>query len=141
VAAAQRPIELIQARSLIATLSRAGFLVDEAGRLLFYNEPAERLLGIRFEDAGEMPPDDWGSRFRPREPGGRELEVEELPLTIALRDGLPGHAWMEITGADGEDHQIAVSAIPIRGHGGQHGAFAIFWPTPTEYSHGCADPG
>ena len=124
----QRPIELIQGRSLIASLTTAAFLVDEAGTLLFYNEAAGELLGMPFEEAGEMPPDDWGSRFRPREPGGRELTVEELPLTIALRDGEPGHARMEITGADGRDHQIAVSAIPIRGRGGQHGAFAIFWP-------------
>jgi PAS domain-containing protein len=127
VAAAQRPIELIQARSLIASLSTAAFLVDEVGNLLFYNEAAEELLGMPFEEAGEMAPDEWGSRFTPREPGGRELAVEELPLTIALRQGLPGHARMEITGADGEDHQIAVSAIPIRGQSGQNGAFAIFW--------------
>jgi PAS domain-containing protein len=128
MAAAQRPLELIQARSLISSLSTAAFLVDEAGTLLFYNEAAGQLLGIQFDDAGEMPPEDWGSRFHPREPGGRELAVEELPLTVALRDGEPGHARMEITGAGGEDHQIAVSAIPIRGQSGQHGAFAIFWP-------------
>jgi PAS domain-containing protein len=128
MAAAQRPIELIQARSLIASLSTAAFLVDEGGTLLFYNVAAGELLGMRFEAAGEMPPEDWGSRFRPREPGGRELTVEELPLTIALRDGEPGHARMEITGADGDDRRIAVSAIPIRGQSGQHGAFAIFWP-------------
>lgn len=124
----QRPIELIQARSLIASLSTAAFLVDEDGTLLFYNDPAGELLGISFGEAGEMPADEWGSRFRPRQPGGRELAVEELPLTIALRDGEPGHAPMEITGADGEEHRIAVSAIPIRGQAGQHGAFAIFWP-------------
>lgn len=128
MAAAQRPIELIQARSLIASLSTAAFLVDEAGTLLFYNGAAGELLGIHFDQAGELPADDWGSRFRPRVPGGRDLTVEELPLTIALRDGEPGHAHMEITGADGDDRRIAVSAIPIRGQSGQHGAFAIFWP-------------
>lgn len=128
MAAAQRPIELIQARSLIASLSTAAFLVDQAGKLLFYNEPAEGLLGLPFEDAGEMAPEEWGSRFAPREPGGKEIAVEDLPLTIALREGNPGHARMEITGADGEEHQIAVSAIPIRGREGQRGAFAIFWP-------------
>jgi PAS domain-containing protein len=127
MAAAQRPIELIQARNLIASLDTAAFLVDEAGNLLFYNEGAEELLGLRFAEAGEMPPEEWGSRFRPRRPGGRELPVEELPLTIALRDGQPGHAPMEITGADGNDRRIEVSAIPIRGHAGQRGAFAIFW--------------
>jgi PAS domain-containing protein len=123
---------LIQARSLISSLSTAAFLVDEAGTLLFFNEAAGELLGMPFDEAGEMPPDDWGSRFRPRVPGGRELRVEELPLTIALREGNPGHARMEITADDGKDHQIAVSAIPIRGRSGQHGAFAIFWPLPTE---------
>jgi PAS domain-containing protein len=132
VAVTQRPIELIQARSLIATLSTAAFLVDEEGTLLFYNDAAAQLLGMPFEEAGEMGPDDWGSRFRPREPGGRELAVEELPLTVALREGQPGHARMEITAADGEDYRIAVSAIPIRGRAGQRGAFAIFWPAPTE---------
>ena len=75
-----------------------------------------------------MAPEEWGGRFRPRRPGGAELTVEELPLTIALREGQPGHARMEITGADGQDRQIAVSAIPIRGQSGQPGAFAIFWP-------------
>jgi PAS domain-containing protein len=132
MAARQRPIELIQARSLIASLSTAAFLVDEAGTLLFYNAAAEELLGMRFQEAGEMAPDEWGTRFRPREPGGRELEVEELPLTVALREGLAGHTQMEITAADGEDRQIAVSAIPILGQSGQHGAFAIFWQAPTE---------
>jgi len=126
--AAQRPIELIQARSLIASLSTAAFLVDEDGNLLFYNAAAEELLGLRFDEAGEMAPDQWGSRFSPRQPGGAPLAVEDLPLTVALRHGLPGHARMEITAADGAEHQIAVSAIPIRGQSGQHGAFAIFWP-------------
>jgi PAS domain-containing protein len=131
VAVNQRPIELIQARSLIASLSTAAFLVDEAGTLLYYNDAAAKLLGVPFEEAGEMRPGEWGSRFRPRIPGGRELAVDELPLTIALREGNPGHARMEITAADGNDHQIAVSAIPIRGQAGQHGAFAIFWPAGT----------
>jgi PAS domain-containing protein len=128
----QKPIELIQARSLIARLSTAAFLVDEEGTLLFYNEAAERLLGRRFEDAGPMAPDEWGTQFRPRVPGGRELEVEELPLTIALRQGRPGHARMEITAADDKDHQIAVSAMPIQAAGSQRGAFAIFWPVESD---------
>ena len=40
MAAAQRPLELIQARSLISSLSTAAFLVDNARTLLFYNEAA-----------------------------------------------------------------------------------------------------
>ena len=128
MAAEHRPIEIIQARGLISQLSTAAFLVDDDGSLLFYNGAAERLLGLRFDEAGPMPADEWGTRFRPRLPGGRELAVEELPLTIALRQGRPGHARMEITGADGDDHTIAVTAMPIQARGSQRGAFAIFWP-------------
>ena len=129
----RRPgIELIQARALIANLSTAAFLVDNDGALLFYNGAAEGLLGLRFEEAGRMEPDEWGTRFRPRRPGGRALEVEELPLTIALRRGRPGHARMEITGADGSDHLIEVSAMPIFSRDGQNGAFAIFWPSDAD---------
>jgi PAS domain-containing protein len=128
VSAEQKPIELIQARSLISGLRTPAFLVDADGTLLYYNEAAGRLLGLRFEDAGPMAPDQWGTEFKPREPGGRELTVEELPLTIALRQGRPGHARMEITDAGGEDHQIEVSALPIKGGESQRGAFAIFWP-------------
>jgi PAS domain-containing protein len=132
VNAAQKPIEIIQARSLIAGLSTAAFLVDRDGTLLYYNEAAGELLGMRFEEAGPMGPEEWGTQFRPRKPGSRELTVEELPLTIALRQGRPGHVRMEITGADGEDHRIAVSAMPIEARGGQQGAFAIFWPLEDE---------
>ncbi|MGE5745994.1 MAG: PAS domain-containing protein [Solirubrobacterales bacterium] len=125
----KRPgIELISARALISHLSTPAFLVDDNGVLLFYNEAAESLLGLRFEEAGRMAPDEWGTHFRPRERGGRELSIEELPLTIAVRQGRPGHARMKITGADGSDHDIEVSALPIVSGGSQHGAFAIFWP-------------
>jgi PAS domain S-box-containing protein len=120
-------IELIQARSLIATLSTAAFLVDNEGTLLFYNEAAESLLGLRFDEAGSMPANEWGTVFRPREPGGRQMDIEELPLTIALRQRRPGHTPMEITGADGSEHVIEVSALPIISHTGQNGAVAIFW--------------
>jgi PAS domain-containing protein len=128
----QKSIEMIHARSLIAGLATAAFLVDEEGTLLFYNEAAEGLLGLRFADAGPMAPDEWGTQFRPRVPGGRELSVEELPLTIALRQGRPGHAHMQITAANGEDHEIEVSALPIRAGDSQRGAFAIFWPVTSE---------
>jgi PAS domain-containing protein len=130
--AAQRPIELIQARSLISSLSTAAVLVDAAGTFLFYNAAAEELLGLPFERAGEMAEDEWRARFRPRKPGGSELAVKDLPLTVALREGHPAHARVEITAADGQDHEFAASAIPIQGKGGLHGAFAIFWPASTD---------
>ena len=51
----QKPIELILMRQLASTLAMPIFLVDADGTLAFYNEPAERVLGMRFEETGEMP--------------------------------------------------------------------------------------
>ena len=123
-----QPIELIQARSLISRLSTAGFLVDRDGALLYFNERAGDLLGMTFEEAGRMEAGTWGTRFRPREPGGEQIEVGDLPLAIAVQSGRPGFARMEITGADGQDHLIEVSAFPIMSGASQQGSVAIFWP-------------
>jgi PAS domain-containing protein len=127
-----RPLEMIQARSLTSRLRTASFLVDREGTLVYFNEAAAELLGMSFEEAGPMKPGGWGTRFRPREPGGRELRVEELPLTIAVQSGRPGFARMQITGADGDDRDIEVTALPIMRAGEQEGALALFWPVSAE---------
>jgi PAS domain-containing protein len=129
---AAMPLEIIQARSLTSRLSTASFLVDSEGTLLYFNDAAAELLGVSFEEAGQMEPGTWGTRFRPREPGGRELPVGELPLAVAVQSGQPAYARMRITGANGSDHDIEVAALPIMGGDFQEGALAIFWPVHDE---------
>jgi PAS domain-containing protein len=129
---AAMPLEMIQARSLTSRLTTAAFLVDREGTLVYFNDAAAELLGIGFEEAGPMQPGTWGTRFAPREPGGRELPVEELPLAVAVQSGQPGFARMRITAADGADHHIEVTALPITGGGEQEGALALFWPVGEE---------
>ena len=127
-----QPHEMIQARGLISRLTTASFLVDRDGTLVFFNEPAANLLGISFEQAGRMESGTWGTRFRPREPGGGELPVAELPLAQTVQGGKPAFSRMEITGADGQDHLIEVSALPIMRGDSQQGSLAIFWPVSEE---------
>ena len=50
-----REIEVILSRQLADSLSTAVFIVDPEGNLIFYNEPAEDLLGLRYEETGTMP--------------------------------------------------------------------------------------
>jgi PAS domain-containing protein len=128
VASGQKPIELILARNLMSSLSTPAFLVDEDGILVFYNEAAGILLGRRFEEVGQMGPDEWGASFGPLDKGGEPLPFDQLPLTIALRQGRPAHAEFSIRSLDGRNHQIEVSAMPIVATGGARGAMAIFWP-------------
>ena len=44
--------EVSLARALAKSLVIPIFIVDPEGVLLFYNEPAETILGQRFEDTG-----------------------------------------------------------------------------------------
>jgi PAS domain-containing protein len=124
--AEQRPVELILARGLVSNLATPGFLVDEDGLLLFYNDAAGELLGVRFEEVGEMEPEEWGTRFEPVGPDGKLIPVDELPLARALQ-GEPAHSQMRITSVAGEVREIEVTALPILGTGGQKGALALFW--------------
>ena len=61
---AQKAVELILMRQLASCLAVPVFLVDPEGTLLYYNEPAERLLGRRYDETGEMPASEWGTMSR-----------------------------------------------------------------------------
>jgi PAS domain-containing protein len=131
VSVEQHPVELIMARGFMANLKTPAFLVDQQGALVFYNEAAEEILGLTFGEAGPMPAEEWGSRFEPTGPDGRPVPVAELPLGIAVLEGRPAHAPLRITSAAGRAETIEVTAFPVIGRGGQSGALAIFWRTPT----------
>ena len=74
----QKPIEVILMRQLASTLAMPIFLVDAGGTLVFYNEPAERVLGMRFDETGELPPGEWATLWVPTEGDGSPLAPERL---------------------------------------------------------------
>jgi len=125
----QRPLELILARNLLASLSTPAFLVDRAGEIAFYNESAGSLLGRRYEDTGPMRAADWAAQYGPFDINGTPIEFEDLDLTEALRGNRPAHARFCIRSVDGHDHEIEASGLPIVGTGGYRGALVVFWPT------------
>ena len=127
---AQREIEVILTRQLASYLVLPIFIVDPEGTLLFYNEPAEAILGRRFEETGEMPVAEWGQIFVATDVDGTPLPVHELPLTIALRQRRPAHRRLIIRGLDMVRREIEVTAFPIVGQADRHlGAVALFWET------------
>jgi PAS domain-containing protein len=129
----QKPLELILARNLLASLSTPAFLVDEPGDILFYNEAAGALLGRRFEGNGQMSAQEWLNTFGPFDPGtGEPIPLEDQPLTRALRKNRPGHAKAIIRSTDGTEHAIGVSGVPIVGTDGFTGAMIFFWPEQEE---------
>ena len=127
---AQLPLELILTRELADHLATPVFVVDREGTLEFYNEPAGRLLGARFEETGPMPLDDWAARFTPTDDQGTPLPPDALPLVRTLRYGVLAHDRLHIRGLDGTLHSLEVTAIPLVGIAGDLlGAAALFWET------------
>ena len=84
-------IELILSRQLAECLSIPVFITDIGGNLLFYNEPAEEILGRRYEETGEMPVEEWSTIFEPLDDKGMPLNPEDLPLVQTLNTCLPAH--------------------------------------------------
>ena len=124
----QREIEVILTRQLASYLTLPIFIVDTGGTLVFYNEPAERILGHRFEETGEMPADEWATTYTVTDCNDEPLLPEELPLMIALRERRLAHARLQIRGRDSVRRQIDLTAFPLIGQADRHlGAVAIFW--------------
>jgi len=125
---AQHQIEVILMRELASYLAMPIFLVDPDGNLLFYNEPAEVILGLRFDETGEMPLMEWATRWNPTALDGTVIPPENLPLTQALASDRPAVGVMAIVGSDGVRREIEVAGLPLIGQSGRRlGAAAIFW--------------
>ena len=126
-----REIELILGRQFADSLSIAVFLVDTQGNLIFFNEPAEDLLGLRFEETGFLPVEEWSTIFKPVDDNGDLFPAEALPLVKTLRDKVPNHGGFWIRSLDGKTHKLSVTALPIIGRPGRFvGAIALFWKLP-----------
>jgi PAS domain-containing protein len=129
VAKSQKPLELILARNLLTSISTPAFLLDEQSRLVFYNESAGALLGSSFEETGHMDPAEWTGTFGPFDDDGSPIEIGDLAITHALREGRPAHSNFCIHSAKGEERGIEAAAFPIiASEEGASGAMIFFWP-------------
>jgi len=126
-------IEIILNRQLADCLSVPVFIVDPIGTLLFYNEPAEQILGRKYEDTGEMPVSEWSTMFIPKDEDGNLLAPEQLPLVKTINKHIPAHGSFWISSLDGRNYKISVTSYPIIGRSKKFtGAVAIFWTNSDE---------
>ena len=122
------PIQIILIRQLAGYLNVPVFLVDPLGNLLFYNEPAELILGQRFEETGAMSASEWSSAFQPEDSNGNPMAPEDLPLRITVAKQRPAYQRFYLRGMDGILRHVEVASIPIAGIQGDFlGAAALFW--------------
>jgi PAS domain-containing protein len=124
----QQEIELILSRHWSSYLDTPIFLIDPVGNLLYYNEPAEVILGRRFAETGEMTAEEWSTIFSITDEEFRLLEPGELPLNIALTERRPVYRRLYLAGLDKIQHHIATVCFPLMGQANRFlGAVAVFW--------------
>jgi PAS domain-containing protein len=128
-----QPLELILARNLAAIVSVPAAVIDAGGHVVFYNDAASASVGSRFEETGPLTRERWNSEAGPYDEDGRPVPYDELPLTIAVREGRPAYARLRVR-IEGALIEVEVAAVPLIGPAGYHGALVVFWPLAREGS-------
>lgn len=137
---AQQPLELILLRQAAEALDTAVVLFDAKGDLVYYNEAAAALTGLRLEDqVDHIVVEEFVSRFRPLNEDGTPIPPEETGLALALRHGLPVHKHaLRVENPDGTVRFQHSTTVPLQGAGGVAvGVMQFFWPAEPP----AADPG
>ena len=122
-----QPLELILARNLVSIVSLAALLTDVEGRIVFYNDAAAEIVGQPFEEIGTISREAWSARYGPFDEHGAPLAIDELPLTVAVREGRPAYSRLRVRGERGGLLEVEAGALPLRGPAGYHGAMVFFW--------------
>ena len=123
----QRHIALILARDLAANLATAMLLVDRDGDLVFFNEPAERILGRPYAEA-QMSRVELAKTFKPVDESGVPIPLADLPLSAAFREGVPSHGHLRIEAIGGDVRDLEVIGVPLFAQADQLvGGLAVFW--------------
>ncbi len=126
-------IEIILNRQLADCLSIPVFITDTAGNLIFYNVPAEEVLGKKFGETGEMPVEVWSRIFKPIDEFNKEIPPEDLPLVKTLTNFLPYHKAFWIKSLLGQTEKIGLTSYPIISRENKFlGAVAMFWKVKDE---------
>jgi PAS domain-containing protein len=124
----QQALELILLRQWASYIKTPIWLTSTDGYLLYFNEPAEKIIGIRFGEAGPLPVNELIARFEITDEYGAGIDIDMLPLAVALGERKPSHARIRVRSIGGEYVRISVTAFPIEGQGGRFlGAVAMFW--------------
>ncbi len=124
----QKNLILIIAREFASLIATPMLVADADGRLVFFNEPAEDVLGRTFSEAGEMSADRWAELFTVHDLDGEPLPLDRMPGGIALRERRPAHGPIRIKSLDGVQRELEVTAFPLFAHPDELvGIITIFW--------------
>ena len=120
---------MILVRQLASYLFVPVLVVDTTETVIFYNEPAERILGVRFEETGRIDGEEAERLVELSDDPTAGPENLERPLDTALQQRRPAHArrWL-LRRADRVRLQVELTAFPIIDHEERLlGAMVMFW--------------
>lgn len=127
MATRQKHLVLILAREFASNLATPTLVVDDSGRLVFFNEAAEEIVESTFAEMGELPLEEWMGRFTARTES-QALPLERRPTAIALSERRPVHQRYRATTPDGVGRDLAVTSFPLFAHADEFvGVVTIFW--------------
>jgi hypothetical protein len=83
---------------------------------------------VTFAETGEMPVDEFSSRYAPRTLDDAEpVPFEQRPAGIALYERRAAHERLKITSADGVEREVGITAIPLYAHQDEFVGVVNFW--------------
>ena len=125
----QQPIEMILLHQWASYMAIPVGVLDVEGNLVYYNEPAEAIVGERFDDVGEINASQFAELGEITDIDDIPIGEKELPVVIALTEQRLAHRHLKFRGLDGQFHSMEVLAFPVIGQGGRLlGAVTIWEP-------------
>jgi PAS domain-containing protein len=128
-----KSLPLILARELASNLATPMFLMDAEGRLVYFNDAAEQLIGKPWGEVGEIDAGEFGEILRLTDPDGGSVRRRDTPAGVAFFERRPSHRALLATGYDGVRRAVDATAYPLFGTAGEmHGVVNVFWQSATE---------
>src|SRR5262245_46090265 len=126
---AQQSVEMILARQLAGYLFVPVVVVDTTATVIFYNEPAERILGVRFEETGRIDPEEADRLIELSDDPSAGPDDVGRPLITALQQRRPVHVRRRLLRrSDRVRLQVELTAFPVIDQEDRLlGALAMFW--------------
>jgi len=124
----QKNVVLILARELASNIATPMLVLDETGTIVFFNEPAEKILGATFASVGEVPAEQYDATWATTDPDGNELSLRRGPMARVVTDQTPAHRVIRVRGLDGVWHVIETTVFPLFASASHFvGAVGVFW--------------
>jgi PAS domain S-box-containing protein len=121
-------VEIILLKQLASCLRMPIAVVDPNATAIYFNEPAEAIFGLRFEETGGLSAEEWVSILQPSDEDHVPLKDEQRPLAVALSRRQPAHRRVIVRRNDGVRSPIEVTAVPLTATGDRFlGALSLFW--------------